>query len=242
MVEVVGQDVSEDFGWDEGGARVSVSEAMAEIGGGDVFVDGLEEVDAGTLVWSEIESREVVEGEAGAADDDPLGEFEEAVGFAPAGKVEEAVGPDEVEEGGVGVFVAQGLEGIDGVVGCAVEVGGVEGGGFEAGILPAGEGGHGEAVGEGGGVSFRLEGLQGDRGEEDFVEAEGVGCGGGDAEMTAVRWVEGAAKESYAHEVLSRVCGLWVVRENEQLQEQRRNTGVSPLRSGRGDRPLLRSR
>jgi len=123
----VGADVGEDFGWDEAGARISGFEPMAEFGGGDVFVDGLEGVDAGTLVWSEIEAREVVEGEAGAADDDPLGEFEEAAGFAPAGKVEEAVGSDEVEERGVGVFVAQCLEGIDGVVGCAVEVGGVDG-------------------------------------------------------------------------------------------------------------------
>ena len=205
MVEVVGQDVSEDFGWDEGGARVSVSEAMAEIGGGDVFVDGLEEVDAGTLVWSEIESREVVEGEAGAADDDPLGEFEEAVGFAPAGKLEEAVGPDEVEEGGVGVFVAQGLEGIDGVVGCAVEVGGVEGGGLEAGILRAGEGDHGEAVGERGGPVFGFEGFEGlaaGGGEEDAVELEGVRGGGGDGEMAAVGRVEGAAEEGYAHDAV----------------------------------------
>ena len=126
-VEVVGVDVGEDFGQEEVGAGVSGLEALAEAGGGDVFVDGLEQVDSGSLVRGEMERGEIAQREAGAADDDPLGEFEEAMGFAPAGKVEEAVGPDEVEEGGVRVFVAQGLEGIDGVVGGAIEVGGVDG-------------------------------------------------------------------------------------------------------------------
>ena len=84
-------------------------------------------MDSGSLVRGEMERGEIAQREAGAADDDPLGEFEEAVGFAPAGKVEEAVGSDEVEERGVGVFVAQGREGIDGVVGGAIEVGGVDG-------------------------------------------------------------------------------------------------------------------
>jgi hypothetical protein len=40
-----------------------------------------------------------------------------------------------------------------------------------------------------------------DGGKEDRIEAKFV-CGGcGDADMATVRWVEGAAEESYAHEI-----------------------------------------
>lgn len=66
-------------------------------------MDGVEDVDAGLRVEGE---RGQVEREAGAADDDPLGEREQALGLAPAGQALEAVGADEVEEGGVGVLGA----------------------------------------------------------------------------------------------------------------------------------------
>ena len=49
MVEVVGEDVLGDGGGEEVRAGVAGFEALAEIGGGDVLVDGLEEVDAGPL-------------------------------------------------------------------------------------------------------------------------------------------------------------------------------------------------
>jgi len=98
---------------------------------------------------------------------------------------------------------AKGGEGVDGVVGAAVGAWSVERGGCEAGILPAGELGHGEAVGEWGGVAFGLERLKGSRGEEDGVEVEGIGCRSGDAEVAAVGWVKCAAEEGCAHEVLS---------------------------------------
>ena len=76
------------------------AEAAAEIGGGDVLVEGGEEVDAGALGGGESERGElgVGEGEFGAADDDPFGQGEEAVGRAPAAEVEEAVGAGEDEE------------------------------------------------------------------------------------------------------------------------------------------------
>jgi hypothetical protein len=45
-------------GWKKAGTGIAVVEALAEIGGGDVFVDGGEEMDASALAWSEGERGE----------------------------------------------------------------------------------------------------------------------------------------------------------------------------------------
>ena len=202
-VEAMGEDVVGDVGGEEVRAGVASVKADAEIGCGDVFVDRLEEMDAGALARGEAEGGEIVEGEAGAADDDPLGKFEEAVWFTPARQIEEAVCAYEVEERVLGVEETKRGEGVDGVVGAAVGPWSVERGGCEAGILSAGELGHGEAVGERGGVAFGFERLKRGGGEEDGVEVEGIGCRSGDAEVAAVGWVKCAAEEGCAHEVLS---------------------------------------
>ena len=80
-VEVVGLDVGGDGGREQAGAWVAGAQAAAKVGGGDIFVDGGEEVDAGALGGSEGElgaSEELGrEREVGAADDDPVGEGEE---------------------------------------------------------------------------------------------------------------------------------------------------------------------
>jgi hypothetical protein len=55
-------------------------QALAERGGGDVFVDGVEQVDAGELGGGEREAVGWAERRAGAADDDPIGELEQAAG------------------------------------------------------------------------------------------------------------------------------------------------------------------
>ena len=81
-------DVGGDGGGEEVGAGVALMEAVAEGGGGDVFVEGEEEMDAGLLGGGQGEGCEggsIFEGEAGAADDDPFGEFEEAVGLSASG-------------------------------------------------------------------------------------------------------------------------------------------------------------
>jgi len=221
-VEVVGEDVVGDGGGEEVGAGVAGFEALAETGGGDVLVDGLEEVDAGPLVGGEVEGGEVVEGEAGAADDDPFGEFEEVGGLAPVGEVEEAVGADEVEESVVGEELVESGEGLDSVVRGAVGVGSVEGGDAEARVGEAGEGEHGEAVVEGSRRAVGFERLAACGGEEDLVQVEGVGGSGGDGEVAVVGWVEGSAEEGYAHEAFSRemlvdggtVCGVWRRKED----------------------------
>ena len=63
-------------------ARVTLAQAFTETGGGDVFGDAGEEVNAGALGGGEVEGGEIgfSEGVAGAGDYDPFGEFEEAVG------------------------------------------------------------------------------------------------------------------------------------------------------------------
>ena len=71
--------------------------------------------------------------------------------------------------------------------------------GFRLPVEVRGQGGHGEAVFEGGDGAFGLEGLVADRGEEDAIEGEGVGGGGGQAEVAAMDGVECAAEEGYAH-------------------------------------------
>jgi hypothetical protein len=202
-VEVVGEDVVGDGGGEEVGAGVAGFETLAEVSGGDVVVDGLEEVDAGLLAGSEVEAGEVFERGARAADDDPFGEVEEAVRLAPVSEVEETIGADEVEEGVAGHELVESSEGLDGVVRSAVGVRFVEMGYAEAGVGDAGEGEHGQAVREGGVRAVGLQRLAACRGEENFVQSESIGGGGGDGEVATVRWVEGSAKESYAHGLFS---------------------------------------
>jgi hypothetical protein len=204
MIEVVGEDVVGDIGGEEIGAGVAGFEALAEIGGGDVLVDGLKEVDAALLVRGEVEGREVVKWEARAADDDPFGEFEEVVGLAPVRESEEGVCADEVEEGVAGHELMKGGDRLDGVVGGVVGMRGVEVGDAEAWVGEAGEEEHSDAVGEGGRCAVRLERLATCRGEEDFVQIERVGGSGGDGKVAAVGRVEGSAEESYAHGLFSR--------------------------------------
>jgi len=86
-VEVVGLDVCGDGGGCQAGAGVAQVEAMAEFGGGDVVMHSGEEMDAGSLGGSEGERGELgqvqkiwSEWEAGAGDNDPLGECEQLVG------------------------------------------------------------------------------------------------------------------------------------------------------------------
>ena len=74
-------DVADDGGAEQVGAGVALAEAFAQAGGGDIFGDAGEDVDAGALGGGEVERGEAVfgEGVAGAGDDDPVGEFEQAL-------------------------------------------------------------------------------------------------------------------------------------------------------------------
>ncbi len=143
---------------------------------------------------------ELAEVEAGATDDDPLGGGEETGGVAPLGEGQEGVGAGDGEElGGPGEAGLELAEGVDGVVGAAVGLGRVDGGGLEARLAQAEEFGHLEAVGEGSGGAVGLERLAAGGRQEDAVEAEAVAGGAGDLQMSDVRRVEAAAEVAEAH-------------------------------------------
>ena len=125
---MAGGDIGGDGFRQEVEAGVAVAEAVAEGGGGDVFLYSGKDVDAGALGGREGERGKSGFGKrvAGASDDDPLGEREEAVGGVPAAEAEEGVRADEVEEGVLRSLCCEGGQGVDRVVGGVVGAGGVE--------------------------------------------------------------------------------------------------------------------
>jgi len=139
------------------------SQTAPELGGGYVVVDGLEEVYMRALRVGEIQGGQIVQREAGAADDDPFGEGEKLLMLAPLSQGEEAVGSHEVEYRRLGQLGAQGDEGMDGVVGLAALSWGVDCGGLKARVGGACQLDHGEPVGEWGSGAARFQGLQSDR-------------------------------------------------------------------------------
>jgi hypothetical protein len=192
-------DVAQNGGGDEIVAGQAGGQAAAHLGGGDVEVHGVEQVDAALCFR---ERAKAGEGGAGAGDDDPLGEREEGFRVAPAGYVGKGVGADEREDLGGGVGAAELAEGVDGVVGQAVGAGMVElGSGEQIGVFGADQVDHGKAVGVGGDESVALEGLATDGGEEDAIHREGSGGSQGDGDVAQVGRVEAAAEEADAHPV-----------------------------------------
>ena len=189
-------------------------EVLAEAGGGDVLMEAGEQVNAGALGRRQGEFRAVEElgreREVGAGDDDPLGEGEQLGGRAPVAQGEEAVGASDCEEGCAGRFPGERGEGVDGVVGFSCGARAVERREGEARVggerntpvrerLAECERDHGDAVLKGRGCGTRFERLTPNGGEEDAVEGEGVGGGGGHAQMAEVDGVEGSAEQSHAH-------------------------------------------
>jgi hypothetical protein len=205
----VREDVGGDGGREQAWAGVSGLETAAKAGGGDLFVEGGEEVDTGALCGGEVERRDLglAERKVGPADDDPLGHREQSIGRTPAAESEKAVGTGEEEEGCGGKLAGERGERIYGVVWGAVGAWSVEGGDGKVGagcrwFGGAGEAGHGEAVGEAGDGGRGFEGLLAYGSEEDTVEREGVCRGGGQAQMAAMDGVECATEEGYAHSVM----------------------------------------
>ena len=75
-VEMMVLYVGGDGGGEEVGAGIALMKALADDGGGDVFVECEQEMDSGLLRGRQgegCEGRMIFEGEAGAADDDPFG-------------------------------------------------------------------------------------------------------------------------------------------------------------------------
>jgi hypothetical protein len=108
---------------------VACSETLTQIGGGDIVVHVFEQVDAALLFFSKPEFCEVVEWVAGAADDNPFGQREQASILVPFADAQKAVGADEAIEGRVRSLLEEERERIDGVVWCAVGLWLVDGGG-----------------------------------------------------------------------------------------------------------------
>jgi len=129
-------DVLGDGGREQAGARVSGLETAPEFGGGDVLVDGAEDMDAGALGGGEGKRCELGfgQGEFRAANDDPLCEFEQTIGRAPASHGEEAVCAGDGEEVHLGHSVEKFGQGVNCVVWRAVGLRGVETGDDKAGV------------------------------------------------------------------------------------------------------------
>lgn len=170
--------------------------ALAQISRRDVFVDGIKWMDAGALLGVDAVR---VEGEARATDDDPLGRSEQAIRLIPTRQTEKSVDADEIEESRIGHLQAEFGEDVNRVVGSTVGAGSIEAGGSKTHIGLTGQRGHCEAIFKGSRCSRWLERLAPGRGEENYVEVEVVGSGGGDGDVAAMDGVEAAAEEGYAH-------------------------------------------
>lgn len=191
---MVGLDVAGDGFRKQVGAGLTCVQAFAQFGRGDVFVNRLKQMDAGLLLRSELEGREIVERKARATDYDPLGQLKQPVGLVPTGKAEKAVCADEVEENSLGHRLLQCGESVCGVVGEAVGSGGVDRGGLKTAVLFAGQRGHSKAVGEGRRVFVEFQRLAACRSEEYGVHVKSIGGSRGYLEMATMRWIEGAAE------------------------------------------------
>ena len=106
---------------------------LAQFGSGDVFVDVGQEMDAGSLFAGQTERGELgpvqkrgCEIKSRAGGDDPFSEGEDALGGAPVGKREKAVGAGDGEERGFRHGPGKFFQQIDGVVWCGAGVGRVE--------------------------------------------------------------------------------------------------------------------
>jgi hypothetical protein len=198
-------DVIRNGGREQADAGICGTEAETEVGGGDLLVDGRQKMDASALDGSEGKRGELRfgEGKVRSADDDPLGEFEQAAGRTPTTEFEKAVRSGEDKERGRRRFELKSGKRVYGVVGGSVETWGIDAGDGEArgGILrtgSAGEANHGEAVGVAGDGGLGFEGLEADRSKENAVEGKGV-CGSvGDGQMAAMDGVECAPEEGDA--------------------------------------------
>ena len=159
-------EIGQNPGRHQAGTILACVESLAEGSGADWVGWAVEEMEARALASGE---REVVgdgEGDAGAADDDPVGEVEEGGGVAPVWESLEGVSAEDGEELVGRLAVSGGAElgtetakGVDGVIGLTTEVGGVDGRGGEGGFVSAEELGHVEAVGKGGDRAARFERL-----------------------------------------------------------------------------------
>ena len=76
---MVGLDIRGDRWGEHVRTWIAGLKALAEIGGGDVFMHGLQQMDAASLLRCQAQRREVRQRIAGAAHHDPLCKFQQAL-------------------------------------------------------------------------------------------------------------------------------------------------------------------
>ena len=101
-IEVVGLDVRGDLWVEHVRALIAGLKALAEIGGGNIFMDGLQQMNAVSLMWRQAQRREVRKRKARTTHHDPLRNFQQPFRLVPTRKIEEAVRADEVEKSRIG--------------------------------------------------------------------------------------------------------------------------------------------
>src|SRR5258705_11157027 len=101
-IEVAGLDVRGDLWVEHVCALLASLKTLAEIGGGDIFMDGLQQMNAASLMWRQAQRREVCQRKARTAYHDPLRNFQQPFRLVPTRKVEEAVRSDEGEKPRIG--------------------------------------------------------------------------------------------------------------------------------------------
>ncbi len=117
----------------------------------------------------------------------------------PAPEEGKGVGAHEAKKNAIGrELLAKGEKSVESVVGGAGGLRLIGKRDGKTGIVCNGETSHGEAVGEGGGGTLRLERLFPDWRKEDGVEAERSLGGTSNLEMAEVRRIKTASKESHA--------------------------------------------
>lgn len=217
-------DVGEHAGRDEGSAVLAGVQAAAQFGCAEAVVEAGEQVHGSLLNGGETEGFSFKR-EAGAADDDPLGETEQFGGFAPLREAEKGVGADDGEEGwGIWRFRvggrseggAEASQGIDGVVGLTIRTGTVDGGGFEPGMAFTEEVDHAEAIGEGGLGTTGLEGLAAGGSEQDAVEREMLAGEFGGEPVGTMGRIKAAAEVAYPQRGAPALPGTAAERLNER--------------------------
>ena len=199
-IELMTLYVNRDGRWDEVQAGVVVLQAKAQFAGGDVFMNEIQRMNAQLLLRHEGGERgPELRSVARPVDDDPFGKFKQAFRLVPARQGEEAVETDEIEECGLGELFGKGFKDMHGVVWGVAGQGSVQVRSDEAMVDRACERGHGEPVGEGCCGTGGLQRLAAGRAEEDGVEREVVGGGGGYGEVPAMNGVEAPAEERDTH-------------------------------------------
>jgi hypothetical protein len=156
---------------------------------------------------------EAAEVEAGTGGNDEVAGEEEVGGAMPVADAQEGIGAHEAKDLVAGVeFGAQGVNGVDGVVGTAVGTGGIEERDFHVGLLLDGEAGHGDTIVEiraGGSAQARrgcrragavaLEGLHANGGDEQAIEAEALDSEAAKGDMAAMGRIEASTKKADVH-------------------------------------------